>query len=55
MREKMSGLILRTKANWLQNGDRNSKYMIGLEKRNAAKKNIIRLSANNNEISEKLR
>jgi hypothetical protein len=41
--EKIKGAILRSKVKWAEAGERNSKYFLSLEKRNAINKTIIRL------------
>ena len=42
-RYQMDGLIIRTKANWIENGEKPSKYFCSLEKRNFVNKNIVKV------------
>ncbi len=49
--EKTNGAILRSKANWFEYGERNSKYFHNLEKRNHNVKNITKLIKDNEEIT----
>ena len=48
-RYQMDGLIIRTKANWIENGEKPSKYFCSLEKRNFVNKNIVKVVNNKNE------
>ena len=41
--KKVEGLIIRTRARWHENGEKNSKYFLNLEKRNHIKKHIRKL------------
>jgi hypothetical protein len=41
--EKVRGAILRSKVRWSEAGERNTKYFLNLEKRNAINKAILRL------------
>ena len=45
----MDGLIIRTKANWIENGEKPSKYFCSLEKRNFVNKNIVKVVNDKNE------
>ncbi len=40
---KAEGCIIRSRANWIEHGERNSKYFINLEKRNQRQKTITKL------------
>ena len=44
------GLIIRSRARWMEEGERSSKYFCNLEKRNCEKKNIKRLKNDNDEM-----
>ena len=48
-RYQMDGLIIRTKANWTENGEKPSKYFCSLEKRNFVNKNIVKVVNDKNE------
>ena len=48
-RYQMEGLIIRTKANWKENGEKPSKYFCSLEKRNFVNKNIVKVVNDKNE------
>ena len=48
-RYQMDGLIIRTKANWIENGEKPSKYFCSLEKRNFVNKNIVKVVNDKNE------
>ena len=43
----IKGQIIRSKVKWHEEGERNSKYFLGLEKNNAVKKSIRKLKLNN--------
>ena len=45
------GIIMRSKSNWYEFGEKSSKYFLNLEKRNKAKSHVI-MTENNSEISE---
>ena len=45
----MDGLIIRTKANWIENGEKPGKYFCSLEKRNFVNKNIVKVVNDKNE------
>jgi hypothetical protein len=51
-REKTNGAIIRSKARWVEDGERNSKYFFHLEKHNQQLKNIK--SIRNNETGESI-
>ena len=51
-REEANGAIIRSKARWAEAGERNTKYFLNLEKRNAINKNIVKLSSNDNTVIE---
>ena len=46
---KMEGLLVRTKAKWIEEGEKPSKYFCALEKRNFVNKNVTKLINKNNE------
>ena len=47
------GIILRSKSNWYEFGEKSSKYFLNLEKRNKAKSHVRTIiTENNSEISE---
>ena len=48
-RYQMEGLIIRTEANWIENGEKPSKYFCSLEKRNFVNKNIVKVVNDKNE------
>ena len=48
MIKKINGLILRSKARWVEGGEKNSKYFANLEKRNFESKVIHKLDINGN-------
>ena len=43
---------MRSKAEWIEGSEQNSKYFSNLEKRNAEKKNISKLIQNDKEINK---
>ena len=45
-KSKIDGMILRSKANWIENGEKPTKYFCSLEKRNFINKNIRKLDTN---------
>lgn len=49
---KLNGLILRSKANIVENSERNSKYFASLEKKRSEIKTISRLNVGNNTITD---
>ena len=61
-KEKMKGVIIRTKARWNEDGEKPSKYFCALEKRNYVNKTVTRVVDDNNleytkqdEILEKIK
>ncbi len=46
-KEHMKGVLVRSRARWIEEGERPSRYFCGLEKRNFVNKNIIRLVGGN--------
>ena len=47
------GIIMRSKSNWYEFGEKSSKYLLNLEKRNKAKSHVRTIiTENNSEISE---
>ena len=51
MRQKTKGAILRSKARWHEQGERNTRYFFNLEKRNHSKKTVTKLKLSNNKLS----
>ena len=49
---KTQGSILRSKAQWVEAGEKNTKYFLNLEKRNFETKHITKLKINDNECTE---
>lgn len=49
---KIKGTIVRSKARWYENGEKNSKYFLNLEKRNFLRKKISKLKLSNGEETE---
>ena len=48
-----AGIIMRSKSNWYEFGEKSSKYFLNLEKRNKAKSHVRKIiTENNSEISE---
>ena len=50
--EKVNGLIIRSKARWIEGGEKNTKYFANLEKRNFESRVIHRLNINGNTITD---
>ena len=50
--KRTNGILMRSKAEWIEGSEKNSKYFSNLEKRNAEKKNIAKLIQNNKEINK---
>ena len=40
---ELDRLLVRSKCKWIEDGDKHTKYLLGLEKRNYVNKNISRL------------
>ena len=51
MRQKTKGAILRSKARWHEQGERNTRYFLNLEKRNNSKKTVTRLKLSDNKLT----
>ena len=49
--DQVRGIMIRTKAKWISEGERNTKYFMNLEKRNFQKKCIRRLQTDNGVIT----
>ena len=49
-REKIEGLILRSKVKWVEEGEKSTKYFFGLEKNNFTKKHIRKLKLTDDSI-----
>ena len=43
MRQKTKGAIIRSKARWREQGERNTRYLFNLEKRNQSRKAVTKL------------
>ena len=53
IKKKPDGIILRSKTKWSEEGEKNTKYFLNLEKRNYNKKTIKKLiGANGDEITD---
>lgn len=50
LQNKIKGTILRSKARWFEEGERNSKYFLNLEKRNRAQKYITKLKTSPDKV-----
>jgi exonuclease III len=50
--EKLMASIFRSKCNWAEDGERNSKFFLSLESHNYENKNITKLQVNNTEITD---
>ena len=50
--KKVKGTILHSKARWYENGEKNSKYFLHLEKRNFLRKKISKLKLSNGEETD---
>ena len=50
--KRTNGILMRSKAEWIEGSEKNSKYFSNLEKRNAVKKNISKLFKNDKEINK---
>ena len=46
-KEKMRGVLIRTKARWIEDGEKPSKYFCNLEKRNYVNKTVTRIVDDN--------
>ncbi len=51
--EKIKGQIMRSRARWIAQGERNTKYFYGLEKRNYSNQSITQLQREDGKIIEK--
>ena len=47
MRQKTKGVIIRSKARWREQGERNTRYFFNLEKRNQSRKAVTKLKVGN--------
>ena len=52
LNKKIKGTILRSKARWYENGEKNSKYFLNLEKRNFLRKKISKLKLSSGEETD---
>ena len=46
----MEGILLRSRANWIEHGEKPSKYFCSLEKRNFINKNVTKVIDNDGNI-----
>ena len=51
LRQKTKGAILRSKTRWHEQGERNTRYFLNLEKRNYCRKTVTKLKVNENEYA----
>ena len=49
--KKVNGFIVRTRAEYVEGGEKNSKYFVNLEKKRASSKAINRLNKNGKDIT----
>ena len=49
--KRTKGLIIRSKAKWIEEGEKGTKYFFGLEKRNFQQKNVSKLKLDNGKIT----
>ena len=49
--EKINGMIIRSKVQWSEEGEKSSKYFFGLEKQNYSKKTMKKINVNNRIIT----
>ena len=49
--EKLNGVLVRSRANWLKNGEKPSKYLYSLERKNYVEKTIKQLKTDNDSIT----
>ena len=49
-KEEIKGLFMRTKAKWIEDGEKPTKYFCHLEKRNYVNKTVTKIIKNNNEV-----
>ena len=47
--KRMEGVLLRSRARWIAEGDKITKYCYGLKKRNSVSKQMTKLTSNNEE------
>ena len=47
--KRMEGVLLRSRARWIADGEKITKYFCGLEKRNYVSKQMTKLTLNNGE------
>ena len=52
MNKKIKGTVLRSKARWYENGEKDSSYFLNLEKRNFLRKKISKLKLSNGEETD---
>ena len=51
MRQKTKGAIIRSKARWQEQGERNTRYFLNLEKRNYCRKTVTKLKVGNDKYT----
>ena len=51
MRQKTKGVIIRSKARWREQGERNTRYFFNLEKRNQSRKAVTKLKVGNDKYT----
>ena len=51
MRQKTKGAIIRSKARWREQGERNTRYFFNLEKRNQSRKAVTKLKVGNDKYT----
>ena len=50
---KLNGIFIRSRARWIEEGEKNTRYFLSMEKRNRATNNISSLVINGNTISDR--
>ena len=52
--DEAQGSIVRSRARWIEEGEKSTSYFFNLEKQNAIKKNIRKLIHNNKEVTNQV-